>query len=589
MFFRKSPDKVQENRPASDDSLEELRKLLMGPMQERFDQMQQLLKMLENQELQAEEVSQILPEAILMRSSRDKQIVKAMEPITEQAIEASIQRDPRVLVSLFVPVMLPAIRKAIGTMIKEMIETFSATLEHGMSFRGLRWRYEAFKTKKPFGEVALLHSLVYQVEQIFLIHRETGLVLLSEVSKDTVVVQDADMVSGMLSAIQDFVRDSFGATQDDSIENMQFGDRSIWIEQTQYLIFAAVVWGNAPTELRKVLKETLNTIHFEHLDNIRNFDGNTAPFESAKHHLLACMKSQHKERERHPVIFWTVISLLCILIGWWSFFTIRDHIRWTNYLEKLQNEPGIVVAETEKRSGKHYVYGLRDSLASDPENMLYDAKIDPEKVRFKWELYHSSHPEFMVRRIKKILNPPDTIKFEYKDGTLWVEGVAPRQWIIDSKKMVEAIPGVVRYKNEKVVVLEQKQIEALKEQIEKTFFFFDAISTKVKVGQEKALAQLANEIMELVRLTRIFNKTIRIDIIGHTDSVGTEERNSLISQKRADEVFSLLTAYGAEPELFTKKGVASKEPIKEEKTEKDREANRCVNLKVVISDKENIK
>ncbi|NJL59637.1 MAG: hypothetical protein HC887_08320 [Desulfobacteraceae bacterium] len=262
MLFRKS-DKAPEPSSQTDDSLDELRKLLLGPMQERFDKMQQLLNMLENQELQAEEISSILPEAIMMRASRDSQIITAMEPVTEQAIEASIKRDPRVLVSMLVPVMLPAIRKAITTLIKEMIQSFSATLEHGLSLRGLRWRYEAFKSKKPFGEVALLHSLVYQVEQVFLIHRETGLVLQSDVSKDTVVVQDADMVSGMLTAIQDFVRDSFGATQDDSLENLQFGDRSIWIEQSQFLVLAAVVWGNAPVELRKVIRDAVHAIHFE--------------------------------------------------------------------------------------------------------------------------------------------------------------------------------------------------------------------------------------------------------------------------------------------------------------------------------------
>ncbi len=440
LFFRKTPasEKIQDGRPSqTDDSLNELRNLLLGPMQEQFSRTEQLVKMLENQELQAEDVSQVLPEAIMLRLSRDKQLVKAMEAVTEEAIQSSVARDPRVLVSVLVPVMLPAIRKAISTLIKEMIQSFSATLEHGLSMRGLKWRYEAFKTKKPFGEVALLHSLIYQVEQVFLIHRSTGLVLQSMVSKESMVVPDPDMVSSMLTAIQDFVRDSFGASQDDGLENLQFGDRSIFIEQTSLAVLAAVVWGNAPVDIQDVLRESLNAIHFEHLDHLRTFDGDTAVFESANAHLANCLKSQFKAKKQNPFLFWTSLGLLTILIGYWSFFAIRDHIRWDNYLEKLHKEPGIVVTETDKRSGKYYVFGLRDMLASDPVELLKESQIEPDKVKFDWELYNSSHPEFMVRRIRKILNPPETVKFELKDGILKAEGEAPYQWIVESEKLAE--------------------------------------------------------------------------------------------------------------------------------------------------------
>ena len=53
-----------------------------------------------------------------------------------------------------------------------------------------------------------MHSLLYRAEQIFLIHRETGLVL-SHVVGPAVATQDPAMVAGMLSAIQQFVKDSF--------------------------------------------------------------------------------------------------------------------------------------------------------------------------------------------------------------------------------------------------------------------------------------------------------------------------------------------------------------------------------------------
>ena len=41
-------------------------------------------------------------------------------------------------------------------------------------------------------------------------------------------------------------------------------------------------------------------------------------------------------------------------------------------MEKLRAEPGIVVTDTGKRDGKHFVSGLRDPLARDPATMIQE-------------------------------------------------------------------------------------------------------------------------------------------------------------------------------------------------------------------------
>ena len=48
----------------------------------------------------------------------------------------------------------------------------------------------------------------YQVKQDFLIHRESGLVL-QHVEDGSAETRDPDLVSGMLTAIRDFVQDYF--------------------------------------------------------------------------------------------------------------------------------------------------------------------------------------------------------------------------------------------------------------------------------------------------------------------------------------------------------------------------------------------
>jgi OOP family OmpA-OmpF porin len=246
----------------------------------------------------------------------------------------------------------------------------------------------------------------------------------------------------------------------------------------------------------------------------------------------------------------------------------------------LHKEPGIVVTETDKKSGTYYVFGLRDTLAHDPVELLNTAKIQPEKVTFDWELYHSSHPDFVIRRIKTILKPPDTITFEVKNNILIAKGEAPHQWIAESQKLAQAVPGIIGFQNQEVIDLDLKQIGILGEQIGNTLLFFDRVSTEIRPGQETITGELIQHIKEADRLTRLFDKSLRIEIIGHTDSVGSDERNLEISQQRAADIFSVLTAEGLDPEIFTVKGVGSMDPLREELTEEDRNFNRCVSFRV---------
>ena len=88
-----------------------------------------------------------------------------------------------------------------------------------------------------------------RVEQVLLIHRPTGLKL-EHCFAPTVAYQDPEMVSGMLTAIQDFVRDSFSAPPGETLDSLRVGDLEVWVEQGPHATIAAVIRGHAPASLR---------------------------------------------------------------------------------------------------------------------------------------------------------------------------------------------------------------------------------------------------------------------------------------------------------------------------------------------------
>ncbi len=69
-----------------------------------------------------------------------------------------------------------------------------------------------------------------------------------------------------------------------------------------------------------------------------------------------------------------------------------------------------------------------------------------------------------------------------------------------------------------------------------------------------------------------------IEVRGHTDSVGADQYNQGLSQRRADAVKSYLVGKGLSADLFTTKGFGESEPIAPNDTADGREQNRRVTL-----------
>lgn len=54
--------------------------------------------------------------------------------------------------------------------------------------------------------------------------------------------------------------------------------------------------------------------------------------------------------------------------------------------------------------------------------------------------------------------------------------------------------------------------------------------------------------------------TVQVEVGGHTDSVGTDESNQILSDNRAKAVRDALIKFGISPEMLTEKGYGSKQP-----------------------------
>lgn len=584
-------DEEAPDPPESGEALEEelglLRSLLLGEEQEKITQVHQRL---EDPQLHAEDISRVLPEAFLIRMGRDEKLTRALTPIIEDSFQVSVRRNPKILVDVIAPIMGPAIRRAIFQAISGMIQSFNHILEHSLSRRGLKWRLEAFRTGKPFAEVVLLHTLVYQVEQVFLIHRETGL-LLQHVVTSSVKAMDADMVSGMLTAIQDFVQDSFGGDREDSLQAMQVGERTVWVEQGPHAVLAGVIQGNAPSQLRTVFEEALESIHLEQREALQAFAGDASVFEPCRVYLEECLQSQFRAEEEPekksawPV--WLGLATVVLALGIWGYWGVLESRRWDAYLQRLEEEPGIVVTQAERRDGGFFVAGMRDPLAADPRIFVELAELNPEQVAARWEAYLSFSPEFTLRRSRKQLAPPPEVKIEVVEGVLHISGRAPHEWISRVEERARAIPGIIDVDLHGLEDADRLLLEALERKVEGQVVYFGLVSARLDEKALEELAALAEVIVQLEETGARLGKRMRLLLSGYADESGSEKANREISQMRADAVARLLIADGVSAGSLQATGMGSLSFAGEGEEAVDRSRARKVVFSVVLAGEEN--
>ncbi|MCF6207944.1 MAG: hypothetical protein L3J61_00955 [Ghiorsea sp.] len=380
-------------------------------------------------------------------SRNDNKLGQALTPAVEEALKISIARNPQPLSDALFPVMGPSIRKAIQSSIATMLQSMNQTLEHSFSAQGLRWRLDAIRTGKSFAEVVLLNTLVYRVEQVFLIHKETGL-LLKHIALDPSHHEDADVVSSMLTAVQDFIHDSFSGSENQGIESLRMGDLQVLIEQGPDIVLALVCRGNPPLSLREKMQTTIEDIQHDFHENLQDFTGDTQTFEATDLNLspLLVADYQSKTKKGSPFKPLIILGILAALITTWAIWDYRQQAaidaQWQAYTQQLMDESGIVITSHSNHDGKHIIQGLRDPLSRDPYKLLANANLPPEHLTLNLQPYQSLASPFVLKRALAILQPPQSIILSLQGNTLVLNGSAAQTWLDKAKKTAPLIAGI---------------------------------------------------------------------------------------------------------------------------------------------------
>ncbi len=572
-----------------------LKNLLLDTEKQRIRQLESYFQ---NPSLHAEKIAESLPDAL--RQSDGKELHDALDGTVQESIIKSIENDPALYADALYPVIFPAIKKSIAESFKEMMQSVNHAIEQGLSLNRFVWHYESWRSGVPYREVVLRHTLTYQVEQAFLIHRETGLLLRHVSVAGIDELRDSDAVSAMLTAIQDFIKDSFSVGSDDHLDTVEIGDYTVFLNRGSHAVLACVIQGIAPYSLRERFESILQNIHQQFSGLLKDFDGDNAPLEAIEPDLQQCLLSERRQKKQNGHFSRKYLLLLLpvvIFAGYHLHAAWQFRQRVDDYLRHLHENASILLTQNQVDDGILHIQGLYDPLTPHPDRIIGQTALSPDEVESHWQAYQSLSPAFVKQRLKaflrppasvtltlqhnrlivaglaskawidelaliepalfglesiesenlqshrqhleKVLQPPDTVRLILEEHKLVIEGQASVTWRQNAINKLSGLDFVSGHDLERLETSEEKHWQALAERLEQQQIYFES-NSNFSENQLQKLEKLVSLLKKMQQFSLRLGKNMRLEITGHTDGTGTAAKNTAIAKKRAQAIMEHL-------------------------------------------------
>ncbi|MBN8587810.1 MAG: OmpA family protein [Rhodothermia bacterium] len=549
-FQKKAPPESTKNRTTQQTTtekgeLESLRWLLMGKERADIRKLEERVTEFEHRGITSDQVGDLLPDSIVKRSQADDKLVRSLTPVVEDAIRESITQNRFRIADILFPSMGPAIRKSIAQALRAFGETNQPEHEQYrslFSLKGLKWRWEAIRTGRNFDDVLLAHTLLYRVEHIVLIHKESGL-LLQELHAPNVPNFEADLFSSMLTALRDFAKDSLGRKE--ALDVLKYEGFSIVTAEGPQAYIAAVVRGNPPESLSTLLLEALENIHFEQQLAFRAFSGDTDIFEPSKPYLENCLDASYVPSRQTVSPAKMVLVLkwggVLLVIGTLLYVVARDTIRWNRFVQTMRETPGYMITEAEKDwftasgFGRYWLRGIKDPLAEDVVHQnMNGIGLNSNRIDVDWTPFTSLEKPILIRRLEKRLIPPKRLELRLThDLVLQPVGVANNEWIEKAKTIIPAFDGVNGIDTQFILSPEDYLNKNLIPELTQGRVFFDRGKSFLNPYMIGVMAAKIKEIFDVAAQNQLPYPTIVLE--GRTDGPQTPA-NQTLSIQRAESV-----------------------------------------------------
>lgn len=453
---------------------------------------------------------------LLERKIIDSQdeLAKVLSPLMAKAIKEQVINSKDDIIDALYPIMGDAIKRSVSESIKEIYTSINIKIENALRTGIFSKRIKSKITGISATDLILQESFPFNVSEIFLIHESSGLLITHVSSSESEISSDGDLISGMLTAIKDFVSESFkknGGSQ--NLYEIQYGDSKIVLERGLYSYLAVVISGQEPIHFHGDLSDLNTELYSDHHKKLREYNGESSQYpeiDKLTINFIEKYKYVPKVEEEYkpaPVLLYLIIAALGI------FLIILGIIKLPQYFEDKSTETliGNQLSEINNldmeninwssSNGNVEISGFIDSYKLKKQIDSTIAAISAVK-KLDSQIYVAlrNYPQDSVMaNIRESLSGYDTTTLTYQliDNKIIVEGQVETD---DHKRrvahLISNVPGISVVINNLIVAKGTEYFDYIKDEIGKTILgygFLDSDLTSIhKTKLDKIVGYLTN-------------------------------------------------------------------------------------------------
>jgi len=415
-------------------------------LKEELEVLNQLKEKILSQDQFTEEVAKVLATAIKRAEKNDASLQKALHQPIKKGVLKAFSESKQSIIDAILPIMGTLIRKTVSNSIKQIVGDINRALEQRFNFK---WRWQAFKAGTTYAEMVFKKTIRYQVQELFLINRNNGLLI--EHAGDDELLKDNNAISAMLTVIQDFIRDSLQSPDADLLST-EIGDKVILISQGPQAFLASIIKG-APTErLKEKSQQLIENIHAEfslELSEDDSYRKLTNLKEYLKKHLI--LKNISSAEKKINWIPWLVIPMLFVI--WLSYVAYNRNQEFNKVVQLAEDIDGFYLQSIERQKNGFKVSGLLDPLADM-------SPIQDSTIELNTRPFISLDASILDNRINRVVRNYQGISVVRENNKVFLSGIImdkKKNYLLQSIMSITGIDEVV----DQLTLDKSKQIEAL--------------------------------------------------------------------------------------------------------------------------------
>ena len=219
-------------------------------------------------------------------------------------------------------------------------------------------------------------------------------------------------------------------------------------------------------------------------------------------------------------------------------------------------------------------YGVEEFASEEfVDELGNDRTIEGKKTLIRYECACNESPLRIIRNYANAAAKVGGKSYEYSDNSLYINIVkGPHETWVNVWASTDVYMLTIVEKGEMVQdITATWMLDELNRSGRVTLYIrFDTGKSTIRPESRP----VTDEIIHLMQETG----SLKLSVEGHTDDVGTEESNLILSENRAAAVVEAIVAGGIDKSRLSKAGYGESKPIADNSTEEGRAQNRRVEL-----------